>query len=474
MKRQAGAAAPCHAGCERPGVRVGARAAALAALVEVERRGTPADDALERAFGGSGVEGRDRPLVHELLYGVLRHRATLDWLLDHVADRPVARLPLVVATALRLGAYQLRYLDRIPAAAAVHESVELVKRLPGDHWPGFVNAVLRQLACAPTPPWPSADQDPAGYLAVRYSCPGWLAERWLARLGCARAEAVCRAMLAVPPLTVRANRLRVTREELAADLARAGCVVRPTAVSPVGLVLEPRGPVTELPQLRQGLCYVEDEAAQLIPLLVDPQPGARVLDACAAPGGKTTHLAALMGNKGEIVALDRHPKRLARLRENCERLGVRIVTPVVADATDARALARLGDRLFDRILVDAPCSGLGVLRRHPEGKWQKTAARLLEHRATQLALLDRVSRLLRPGGVLVYSTCSTEPEENEQVIEAFCARHAEYRRESVAPWLPPGGAGLVTIQGDLSTMVSPAAAAMDAFFAARLRKVAPV
>lgn len=451
----------------------GARSVALHVLIQVEREGVFADEALDRALTRTRLDARDRALVFELVYGVLRHRATLDWRLNHVADRPVERLPAFVRNALRLGAYQALHLQKIPASAAVNESVTLVKAAAaksGRDWSGFVNAVLRALLSESEPNLPDPATDPVAALAIRFSCPRWLIERWVRRLGPEQAEVLCRTTLEVPPLTLRANTLRTTREELARELTSTGYQVRPTAISPVGLILEKCGAVTALPQFATGAFYAEDEAAQLIPPLLDPQPGERVLDACAAPGGKTTQLAALMRNRGEIVAVDRSPARVRLVEENCRRLGVAIVTPVAADlARDVPSILR--ERPFDRILVDAPCSGLGVLRRHPEGKWQKGAETLERHQATQLALLKQVRRLLRPGGAFVYSTCSTEPEENEQVIAQFCHEHPEFRRESVAPWLPPPGHVLLTAQGDLSTMFAPhPTAPMDAFFAARLRK----
>ncbi len=216
---------------------------------------------------------------------------------------------------------------------------------------------------------------------------------------------------------------------------------------------------------------MEDEAAQLIPQLLAPEPGERILDACAAPGGKATHLAALMQNRGEIVAMDRSAKRLDLLQDNCQRLGVSIIEAVAGDLTargHAQADRLLGGRRFDAVLVDAPCSGLGVVKRHPEAKWQKTAAEVDRQQARQLALLHEVSALLRPGGRLVYSTCSTEPEENEQVIEKFCRDHNEFRRERVAPWVPDRGLDFLTSRGDLSTLSG--LQSMDAFYACRLRK----
>lgn len=454
----------------------GARRVALETLLAIERTEVFADDALDRSLSRAGLDVRDRALAFELVYGVLRHRATLDWRLDQVADRTIARLPSLVRIALRLGAYQLLYLGRIPPSAAVNESVKLMRFGPhrqSKAWTGFVNAVLRSLIREPTPPWPDPAKDPVTALSVRYSCPTWLTQRWLHRFGFATAQSLCSATNTIPPLTIRTNTLRLTRDALEADLVRAGYQVSPTTVSPVGLVLEKCGPVTELPQFRAGAFYVEDEAGQLVPLILDPQPGERVLDACAAPGGKATHLAALMQNRGEIVAIDRSQRRLRLLQENCRRLGVRILTTVTADMTrDLREEGKVGGGLFnerfDRILLDAPCSGLGVLRRHPEGKWQKAASLLAPYQATQIQMLEQAGRLLRPGGVLVYSTCSTEPDENEDVIEHFCKAHAEFRREPVSSWLPPTACVLLNAQGDLSTMFAPYP--MDAFFAARLRK----
>jgi len=451
----------------------GARWTAFRLLQHVEQTGS-LDDYVVNSSLKALVDSRERSLAFELVYGVLRRRGTLDWRLNKVSKRPMERLPLPVATVLRLGAYQLLHLDRIPPSAAVNESVSLIKSLQDGDWSGYVNAVLRSLLREPAPPWPDPADDPVAALSIRYSSPTWLVQRWVERFGTSQAEDVCRAASAMPPLTIRANTLRVTRDALHECLAQTGVANHPTPISPVGLTLEFQGSITELPFFREGWFYVEDEAAQLVPPLLDPQPGERILDACAAPGGKATQLAALMRNTGDIVAVDLKAARLRLLEENCARLGVSIVTPVAMDA------ARLGDpgappsssklleAPFDRILVDAPCSGLGVLRRHPEGKWQKRSAQLQAHQARQSAILRETSRLLRPGGVIVYSTCSTEPDENERVIEDFCADHADFSREAVTPWLPLSGRNLVTAHGDFSTMIS--IASMDGFFAARLRK----
>lgn len=280
----------------------------------------------------------------------------------------------------------------------------------------------------------------------------------------------------IPAVTLRVNRQRVTREAFLKQLTEARIAARPTAISSVGVVLEEGRAVASIPGFQDGLFYVEDEAAQLIPLALDPQPGERILDVCAAPGGKATHLADLMSARGQIVAMDRHAARVQTLKENCQRLGVTMIDPVVGDARElgTGASRQKSDRqipllgVFDRALVDAPCSGIGVLRRHPEAKGKKDTGMFARHQALQSEILERAATALRPDGVLVYSTCSTEPEETEAVIVRFCQNHAEWVRESVVPWLPAAALPFVTAQGALSTMGN--TFGMDGFYAVRLRK----
>jgi 16S rRNA (cytosine967-C5)-methyltransferase len=357
-----------------------------------------------------------------------------------------------------------------------------------------VNAVLRALLRAPDVPLPDPSSDPQinpiDALSLRFSCPSWLVERWITRHGVEEAEALCRHVAAEPPLTLRVNTIRLQRTELLSALHAAGIVAWPTEASPDGIVVERGGSPIEFPLFREGGFYVEDEAAQLVPHLLGPKPGERILDACAAPGGKTTHLAALMQNQGEVIALDRSLSRLRLLRDNLLRLGATNVKSFVYDLATLSRADRLHEQAhqqttrpqppagrptdllqpFDRILLDAPCSAFGVLRRHPEAKWQKTVANLLEAQLTQLDLLDRTSRLLRPGGVIVYSTCSTEPEETTQVIDRFSEAHPEFVRESVAPELPPVAQSLVNARGEFCSAVN--VFNMDGFFAARFRRSA--
>ncbi|MEO8326448.1 MAG: 16S rRNA (cytosine(967)-C(5))-methyltransferase RsmB [Nitrospirota bacterium] len=458
-----------------------ARKIAAATLQAIERSRGFSDDVFDHITKDLVVSERDRHLAFELVYGVLRHYITLDWRLDQVSRKPMVRLPLTVATTLRVAAYQLLYLDRIPASAAVNEAVQLIRKQPGHNWSGFVNAVLRNLLRQPVPPMPDPAVDATQALSIRYACPPWLVERWRQSFGLTQAEHLCQQSLGIPPLTIRTNSLRCSRSDLLARLQSEGILAQETTVSPVGLTLDKCGNPGQLSVLKDGWCYVEDEAAQLIPLLLDPQPGDRVLDACAAPGGKTTHLAQLMKNQGTIVALDRHQGRLDRLVSNCARLGISIVHPVHFDIGPSSAQDETNDSSptlpqvpamlaepFDRILVDAPCSALGILRRHPEGKLIKALSTIQHAQALQREILNRVRDLLRPGGILVYSACSVEPEETTEIISDFCQEHPEFYQESVTPWVPVAGQSLITDPGHLCTAFQ--TLNMDGFFACRLKK----
>lgn len=454
--------------------QMGPRAIAHQVLMEVEAKSLFASERLQHHLGSSEVDSRDRALVVELVNGVLRRRETLDWFLGHVSNRRVDRLPLHVRSALRLGVYQLFFLERIPPSAAVNESVNLLKngqREGGGHWPGFVNAVLRGVLRSQQPSWPDRNNDPVHSLSVQFSCPSWLVERWLNRFGLEVTEALCQTTLLIPPVTIRTNTLRISRDQLMDEFSKKGYEVCRTTISPIGIVVKKPGRVSDFPGFQEGWFYVEDEGGQLVAGIVDPQAQECILDACAAPGGKATHMATLMKDQGQIVAVEPLEDRLTLLKENSQRMGATCIRPLKGDFLGKgkeRTLECLKIYRFDRILVDAPCSGTGVFKRHPEGKWQKNATHLLQHQTRQLAILHAVSPLLRPGGTLVYSTCSTEPEENEQVIERFCAQHGDFKRDSVLPWIPSSGHGLVTLHGNFSTVGH--MSIMDGFFSARLTK----
>ncbi|MFQ6672340.1 MAG: 16S rRNA (cytosine(967)-C(5))-methyltransferase RsmB, partial [Candidatus Tectimicrobiota bacterium] len=399
------------------------RRVAARVLESLETRGGFANELLQvlwdsTADGGlEGAHPADRVLTHELVYGVCRWRSRLDWALNQVSDRPVEALDVRLRTVLRLGAYQILELERIPPWAAVNESVNLAKASGRSRAASFVNAVLRHLDRRQDELARPTFDDPLETLAVGQSHPRWLVERWVARFGHETTAAILEANNEPAPLTLRVNPLKASSEEVAAALEQDGFEVRESAVVPGVLRLEasPRA-VTTTEVFRSGACTVQDEGAVLVGYLAAPGPGQTVLDACAAPGGKATHLAEQMADGGAILAMDRHAARMERLVAQSLRLGLRSVVPFVGDglAPPLRAPVPL-------VLVDAPCSGLGVLRRHPEGKWLKGPEIIERHATLQAALLDALGPYVAGGGVLLYSVCAFEPEETTELVARWTA-----------------------------------------------------
>ena len=400
-----------------------AREVAVRALERVEAAASFADIALDHELASHPLSPRDAALAMELVYGTLRWQRYLDWILAPHSRRRLETLDARVRVILRMTAYQIALLDRVPTFAAVNDAVTLAPRTPGVK--PFVNAVLRSFARrAPREREPAAPRDPLEALATRCSFPTWLAARWVARFGREEAEALMRASNERPPLTLRANALRTTRDALAERLAaEEGLAVRPTRHAPEGLVVGPGGAPASWRAFGDGSFAVQDEASMLVGRLLAPEPGATVADVCAAPGTKTTHIAELMADRGRVLAFDREPERLARVREAAARLGITVV-----DARDGAVdvLAPGFRDACDAVLVDAPCSNLGVLRRNPEVKWRRQPSDLGPASRQQSEILAAAATMVKPGGRLVYATCSLEPEENEAVVSAFLRARPEF------------------------------------------------
>jgi 16S rRNA (cytosine967-C5)-methyltransferase len=400
-----------------------ARYEALHILVRVERDRAFADIALEHALERAHLDPRDAALCTEIVFGTLRWRRHLDWRLTPHLNRPLAKLDPWVRALLRLTAYQLIFLDRVPRWAAVDEAVSVARlksRVPGPA--EFVNAVLRSFTRAPGPPRPPAH--PVEAAGVRWSFPDWIAARWIARYGMEEAERLMAALNERPPMTIRANTLRISREDLAARLRDEELAeTDPTPLAPEGLTVR-RGAVGRWAAFAAGWCAVQDEASMLIARLLDPSPGELIADTCAAPGTKATHLAQLMGNRGRIVAMDPNAARLRLLTQAAARLGVDIIE---AHAGGVAAVAGRWKGRCDRVLVDAPCSNLGVLRRNPDVKWNRDESDLGRLAEKQRGILAAAAALARPGGRLVYATCSLEPEENDQIVRAFLDGHPDWK-----------------------------------------------
>jgi 16S rRNA (cytosine967-C5)-methyltransferase len=411
----------------------------------------------------------ERSLLLELVQGVKRWELRLDYILSRLCHLPLGKLHPLVLQVLRLGAFQVLMLDRVPARAALHEAGNLARArgLPPSHV-GFINAVLRRLAAGETPPLPDLGADPVMALSVTHAHPAWLVRRWLARYGREGTAARLEANNQIPPLTVRVNTLKTDAAALRERLAREGVKSRPCRFSPVGLVLtDIQRPPVSLPSYQTGLWLFQDEGAQLVTALLPPPPGRRVLEAGAGRGGKTTHLAEIMADHGLLVAVDTHKARLQDLQRQAGRWGITVARPLRADAAQALPLK---PQAVDAVVLDAPCSSLGILRRHPEIKTRLREGDLITFPPRQAAMLEQAARVLKPGGHLLYITCTTEPEENEDQIAAFLSRHPEFRPATDPGLLPAPARELVTPAGWFRT--SPEAHGLDAFFAAVLARVA--
>ncbi|WP_027717226.1 16S rRNA (cytosine(967)-C(5))-methyltransferase RsmB [Desulfovirgula thermocuniculi] len=447
---------------------VTAREVALKVLHAVDAGGAYANIALDRALERHGLGRLDRSLATELVYGVLRRRNTLDWYLDHFTRHPLSSQDPWLKNILRLGAYQILYMDKIPVSAACHQAVELAKKYGRPGAAGFVNGVLRSLVRgAGQVSWPGLQEDPVAHIALKYSHPEWVVRRWVAAFGAEETMALCAANNRPAPYVLRTNTLKTDRPSLLARLAAEGVQAAPTSLTPEGItVLEHAPPLRGFPPFEEGLFLVQDEGSILVGHALSPRSGARVLDAAAAPGGKTTHLAQLMQDRGEIIALDVHPRKLKLVEDNCRRLGISCVRTALADAR--RAWERWPE-WADFVLLDAPCSGLGVLRRRPDARWHKKEETIAGMAALQEELLEGVAPCVRPGGVLVYSTCTLTEEENLAQIKAFLARHPEFTCEDLRPYLPAELHGERSLtEGYL--LLLPHRHGTDGFFLARLRK----
>jgi len=422
----------------------------------------------------ASVKPTDAALSTELTMGVLRWRRQLDFLLERALKKPVERLDLAVAVALRMGAYQLRFLEKIPPRAAVNESVELVKMARKTSAGSLVNAVLRKIATqaeSPVEKLLPPDIDRGERLGILHSHPTWMLERWLSRLGEPRTVALLEANNRAPRLSCALNDVS-RRDEVMRGIEQAGMRVEPGQLLKAAFAVSGGSPArTE--EFRRGLISIQDEASQAIPLLLGVRPGERVLDLCAAPGGKTSAVVRAAGNSGFVVATDRHAHRLRAIETQFKRLGLGGPHLVELDAT--QSLPFRGD--FDRILIDAPCSGTGTFARHPEIRWRLRPEQLAQSSKQQSRMLTMALALLARGGRLVYSTCSIEPEENEGVVAEIMENTPSIRRlpsseagRTLEPFVSPGtdSSTLFTPDGYFRTL--PPAHHTDGFFAALLEK----
>lgn len=410
------------------------REVALRIVSDILDQGAYAAIALNRQLAKQSLSVKERRLVTELVYGTVKAKGTLDWLIQQQLTRPLDKLPSIIRNILRLGYYQIYFLQTVAIQAACSTMVNLAKKHGHPGTVKLVNAVLRNgVRNKDVQPYPDAQQDPAGYLSLRHFHPRWLVERWLQRLTFSEVETLCEFDNAVPPLSLRVNFLRTNRVALLQELQGLGGECAPSPHVPEGILCTEMMSLHTLQPFQEGRCQVQDESSMLVAHVLDPQPGDFIIDACAAPGGKTTHLAERMENRGRIIANDIYDHKLKLIEENAQRLGIDIIE---THCGDAALLNQHYAGQADRVLVDAPCSGLGVLRRRPDARWRKEEQMLAELPMLQLRILVAAAECVRPGGVLVYSTCTTEQEENDAVVQAFLQQMPQFRLDHAGEKLP--------------------------------------
>ena len=439
-----------------------AREAALLTLNTCQRQGGWSDGALKKQLAAGGLEGREAALATQLCFGVVQNEMLLDFYISKFSNIPLRRMESKVVQALRLGLYQMLFLTKIPQSAAVNCSVELTRtHCKNPRAPGMVNAILRSLQRnlnqLPTIP----QNDLAEYFSILYSHPVWLVEELLPLLGSEGTAEFLQANNSQPPMTAMVNTTKAASQEATELLAEQGVEVTPHPWLENCLILNKTGNLERLDAYEQGHFYVQDPASRLMALASGAAPGMRVLDMCAAPGGKSFAAAIQMDNQGEVISCDLHPHKKKLIQAGADRLGLSIIKPMTADGKVRR---EEWVSAFDLVLVDAPCSGLGVIRKKPDIRY-KDPKPLEDLPQVQQAILENAAGYVKPGGVLMYSTCTILPRENEEIVSAFLEKHPEFVREAFEL---PGASGRVEA-GEITLW--PQVHQTDGFFICKLRKV---
>lgn len=446
---------------------VTAREIALKVLKNVEENGAYANIALNKVLEKYKPGKLDRAFATEIVYGTLRTLNTLDWVISRFLQQPLASQTVWIRNILRLATYQLMYMDKVPHAAACNEAVELAKKYASAGVVKFVNGVLRNVTRnLDKIEYPDIQMDPVSHVALKYSHPRWMVERWLKEYGLDETIALCTANNQTPPNTIRTNTLRISRDELITYLQQEGVKAQKTRYALEGLNIGGFLSFRALKPYQQGLFQIQDESSMLVGHVLNPAHGSRVLDAAAAPGGKSTHIAQLMKNTGLILSFDIHPHKLKLIQENCRRLGI---TNIKGMLGDARVMPAELNNWADYVLLDAPCSGLGVLRRRPDSRWRKEAYQIPILVKQQREMLDSVCKCVRPGGVLLYSTCTITYEENLGQVKEFLSQHDDFMLEDLSPLLPENMADEPGVSSGYIQLL-PHIHGMDGFFIARMRK----
>ncbi len=399
----------------------GPRGTAIKILNRVERTDAYLDKLLDVELKSKEISDIDKSLLAEIVHGVTRWQGRLDWVLNGFTHGGFTKSEVNVKNSLRVALYQILFLTQVPHYASVNEAVEFIKRLRGDKSANLVNAVLRNIIRSMDGiHYPKVDEDPVQYLAVYYSHPQWLVKRWYNRFGREETEKFLISNNEIPGLSLRINKLKIASAEFLSLLDKKNISYQGSSFIDYFVKVKSLAGISQMDLFQQGYFSIQDESAALPVILLSPQPGERVIDMCAAPGGKTTFIGEQMKNQGEIIAIDKYESKLNMIRTSCERLGINNVQLMAADSSELEILPA------DKVIVDAPCSGLGTLRKKPDIKWKREPEDIARMVVQQSKLLEQASRLVKPGGVLVYSTCTTEPEENIFQIKSFLQQHPEF------------------------------------------------
>ncbi|WP_272949056.1 16S rRNA (cytosine(967)-C(5))-methyltransferase RsmB [Paenibacillus contaminans] len=443
-----------------------AREIAMDVLTRVDTDKAYSNLLLNQMLQKHKLERPDAGLATELVYGTIQRLNTIDHFLARFVAKGIHKLEPWVRSLLRLSFYQIYYLQRIPAHAAVNEAVNIAKKKGHQGISGMVNGVLRNVLRQKDALVIGEDGHAVRQISLLHSHPEWLVARWVRQYGEETTARMCEANNEAPHASARVNRMKRTREDMLGALAASGLDAAPSKLAPAGIVVKGGGNLALTPWYAEGEISVQDESSMLVAEAVSPRPGMRVLDCCSAPGGKTAHMAEKMGDNGTIVACDLHPHKEQLIRDQADRLGLSAIRTIVGDAEKLDAAFEAES--FDCILLDAPCSGLGVIRRKPDLKWAKAETDIEDICGVQHAILESVHKLLKPGGILVYSTCTVERSENEGMIERFTREHPEFRLEPFPEGALPPELEAEGRRGMLQLL--PHHFHSDGFFIARLRK----
>lgn len=439
-------------------IYTGVRGTAVKILDRIERTDSYLEKLLDHELKNSDLSGQDKALLYELVHGVVRWMGRLDWILAGFYKGQFSKAIPVLKNALRVALYQIMFLDKIPDYAIVNEAVDFVKKLQGQKPADITNAVLRNIIRSKNGlRYPDPAENLVSYLAAYYSHPTWLAKRWVERYGREAVETLMAANNERPTLTLRINELKVDRQEFEGLLQSVNLRYTPGVYNDHFYRLQILTNIQNWQYFAEGYFAIQDESTGMPCLLLDVKPGMRVLDMCAAPGGKSAYIADLMSNTGEVVALDKFESRVKMMQANLDRLGVSIVKFVTTDALEYE------DELFDRVLVDAPCSGLGTLSKKPDIKWKRDLLDIKKLNPIQEDLLNKAAEMVKVGGAVVYSTCTIEPEENYGVVKKFLSEHEDFRLDDASAYVDK-----TIVDGNGCIQSLPHRDKMDGAFSARL------